>query len=76
MATDEEFFDSLLENEGEGGASGEGAAAEGTSVSDDWLTHIDDLFARADEQANEESLSSGVEENDESLDMFDENISF
>ena len=55
MATDEEFFDSLLENEREGGVSGEGAAAEGTSVSDDWLTHIDDLFARADEQDDRET---------------------
>ncbi|MDE7330898.1 MAG: hypothetical protein K2O16_01470 [Lachnospiraceae bacterium] len=77
MATDEEFLDGLMENEGEGGTSGEGAsAAEGTSVSDDWLTHIDDLFAQADEQANENSSSSGGEENNESLDMFDENISF
>lgn len=79
MATDEEFLDSLLENEGEGAGSGpdEGTpAAEGTSVSDDWLTHIDDLFAQADEQVNESSASSGTEENNESLDVFDENISF
>lgn len=77
MATDEEFLDSLLENEGEGDAPGEGgAAADGTTVSDDWLTHIDDLFARADEQANEDSASASGEENDESLDTFDENISF